>query len=150
VLACGAVGAFLGTRLGSRVSTRVGTRATLAGATAIEGAALAALAIADSVPTLAVIWFLAGVPAGVKIPVARSLQQRLTPNRLLGRVNVSARMFTRGIIVAGALGSGALASTVGLRPTFVVGGAVMVVAALMFAVALRTVPSHGSGEPTAS
>ncbi len=144
VLACGAVGAFLGTRVGSRVSTRFGTRTTLAGATAFEGAALATLAVADSVPVLALIWFVAGVPAGLRIPVARSLQQRLTPNRLLGRVNVSARMFTRGIIVAGALSSGTLASTIGLRPTFVVGGAVVVVSALVFAVALRT----GPGVPT--
>lgn len=149
VLACGAVGAFLGTRVGGRVSARSGTRATLAGATAFEGAALCALAIADSVPVLALIWFLAGVPAGLKIPVARSLQQRLTPNRLLGRVNVSARMFTRGIIVAGALGSGALASTIGLRPTFAVGGAVVIVSALLFAFALRARPSLEPGEPTA-
>ena len=53
-------------------------------------------------------------------------------------------MFTRGIIVAGALSSGTLASTIGLRPTFVVGGAVVVVSALVFAVALRT----GPGVPT--
>jgi hypothetical protein len=82
-----------------------------------------------------------GFPAGVRIPAARSLQQRLTPNRLLGRVNVSARMFTRGVIVAGALGSGALAETIGVRLVFVVGGAVEIVAALLLSVALRPRPA---------
>lgn len=143
VLACGAVGAFLGTLVGGRVSRRWGTRVTLTGATLLEGIALAAMAASRSVPVLAVIWFAGGLPAGVRIPVARSLQQRLTPNRLLGRVNVSARMFTRGIIVVGALASGALATALGLRWTFVVGGAVEVVSAALLSLALR---SHRSGD----
>ncbi|HQZ33932.1 MAG TPA: MFS transporter [Ilumatobacteraceae bacterium] len=139
VLACGAVGAFIGTQLGGTLSRRFGTRAVLATATAVEGLALAAMALSTSVAVLAAVWFLGGLPAGVRIPVARSLQQRLTPNRLLGRVNVSARMFTRGIIVVGALASGALATAIGLRWTFVVAGAVELVAATLMARALRDV-----------
>ncbi len=137
VLACGAVGAFIGTRVGGRLSRRFGTRAMLAALTLVEGIALAAMALSTSVVVLAVIWFVGGVPAGARIPVARSLQQRQTPNRLLGRVNVSTRMFTRGIIVAGALGSGAIAEAIGVRATFAIGGAIEVVAALLIARALR-------------
>lgn len=136
VLACGAVGAFVGTLLGSKLAARFGTRAVLTTATWFEGIALAGMALSTSVVVLAVIWFLGGVPAGARIPVARSLQQRLTPNRLLGRVNVSARMCTRGIIVVGALASGALATRIGLRSTFVVGGAVEILAALLLSLAL--------------
>lgn len=139
VLACGAVGAFVGTRIGGRVSQRFGTRATLATATCVEGLALAAMALSTSVVVLAVIWSLGGVPAGVRIPVARSVQQRLTPNRLLGRVNVSARMLTRGVIVLGAIGSGALAAALGVRAAFAVGGAVEVIAALLIARALGAI-----------
>lgn len=142
VLACGAGGAFVGTLIGGRLSKRFGTRATLATATFVEGVALGAMASSTSVAVLAAIWFVGGVPAGARIPVARSLQQRLTPNRLLGRVNVSARMFTRGIIVAGALASGALATAIGLRSTFVVGGAIEVISALLIARALRGLPPH--------
>jgi predicted MFS family arabinose efflux permease len=141
VLAGGAIGAFGGTLVGARLTNRFGTRAALAAATLAEGAALAAMAVTTSVVALAVVWFLGSVPAGVRIPAARSLQQRLTPNRLLGRVNVSARMFTRGVIVAGALGSGALAETIGVRLVFVVGGAVEIVAALLLSVALRPRPA---------
>ena len=138
VLACGAAGAFVGTLVGARSSRRFGTRATLTGATLIEGGALAAMALSTSVAVLGVIWFVGGIPAGARIPVARSMQQRLTPNRLLGRVNVSARMFTRGIIVAGALASGGLATVVGVRTTFIVGEAIEIVSAPLFARALRS------------
>lgn len=79
VLASGAIGAFFGTLLGGRLSRRFGPRAMLATATFLEGIALAAMALSTSVAVLAVFWFLGGVPAGARIPVARSLQQRLTP-----------------------------------------------------------------------
>ena len=137
VLACGAVGAFIGTLLGECTVRRWGTRTTLVTSLVWEGVALAAMALSTSVAALAVIWFLAGLPAGVRIPVARSLQQRLTPNRLLGRVNVSARMLTRGIIVAGALASGTLATFIGLRNTFLVGGAFQILSAVLMRRALR-------------
>jgi MFS family permease len=144
VLACGAAGAFLGTVFGPSLSRRIGTRVTLAAATLVEGIALAAMALSRSVGVLGVVWFLGGIPAGVRIPVARSLQQRLTPNRLLGRVNVTARMFTRGIIVLGALTSGVFAAVVGVRSAFVVGGIVEIVAGALFAYALRNVTSYTS------
>ena len=136
LLACGAVGAFLGTRMGSAVSKRFGTRTTLAAATGLEGLALVAMAWPSSTVALAAIWFLGGVPAGVRIPVARSLQQRLTDNRFLGRVNVSTRMFTRGIIVVGALVSGAIATVVSVPATFAIGGAIQLLAAFLLARAL--------------
>ncbi len=139
VLACGAVGAFLGTLVSGRLDRRFGARATLSIATLIEGLALAAMALPRSVAPLAAIWFLGGLPSGARIPVSRSIQQRLTPNRLLGRVNVSARMFTRGIIVLGALVSGVLATSIGLRSTFVFGGAIEVLSAIAMSRALRTV-----------
>ena len=142
VLACGAVGAFVGTRLSGGVSRRCSTRATMATTILVEGLALAAMALSTSVGVLAVIWFVGGVPAGIRIPVARSVQQRLTPNHLLGRVNVTSRMFTRGIIVIGALVSGALAAAVGVRWAFVVGGAVQLISAALVARALRTRTGH--------
>jgi MFS family permease len=139
VLACGALGAATGTLIGGRLSRFFGVRAMLTGAMFIEAAAVAAMALPTSVAGLAVIWFVGGVRAGARIPVARSLQQRLTPHRLLGRVNVSARMFTRGVIVAGALASGTLATAIGIRPVFVVAGVVEAAAAVLMARALRSV-----------
>ncbi len=131
VLAAGALGAFGGSLAGSSVARALGRRMTLAGAVVLQGLALIAMAWTDAGWQLAIIWFLGGIPTGVQRPVARSLQQRLTPNHLLGRVNISARVFTRGVIIIGALSSGAVASAVGVRWAFVMGGVVELVAALM-------------------
>jgi hypothetical protein len=88
-------------------------------------------AVAPSLPAVAALWLANGVPAGLQRPVARSMQQRLTPNHLLGRVNVTTRIFTRGIIVFGALAAGALASLTDVRWSFAVGGAIQVVGAVV-------------------
>ena len=85
---------------------------------------LFAMAWADTLPQLLVVWFLHGIPSGAGIPIARGLQQRLAPNRLLGRVNVSARVLTRGSMIAGALAGGILASATSVRWSFVAAGAI--------------------------
>ncbi len=56
---------------------------------------------------------------GVLVSVARGIQQRLSPNEMLGRVNVSARILTRGSMVVGALLGGALATMTSVRWSFV-------------------------------
>ena len=139
VLAAGALGAFGGSLAASSVARTLGRRTTLAGAVLSQAFALIAMAWADAGWQLAIIWFLGGIPTGVQRPVARSLQQRLTPNHLLGRVNISARVFTRGVIIIGALSSGAVASAFGVRWAFVMGGVVELVAALMMWRALLAV-----------
>jgi len=129
VLATGAAGALLGSLAGARISSAIGTRATLAGSVALQGATLVAVAAAASLPLAAAIWFLNGIPAGAQRPVARSMQQRLTPNHLLGRVNVTARIFTRGTMVIGALVAGALATATSVRWSFIAGGITQLIAA---------------------
>jgi MFS family permease len=144
ILATGAAGAFVGSLIGSRVSAIVSARASLAGAVALQGATLAVAAATRSVPALAVVWFFNGLPAGVQRPIARTMQQRLTPNHLLGRVNVTSRIFTRGVIVLGALCAGVIAVRSGVRWSFVVGGVSQLVAAAMVWNAL------GRGDMTAT
>lgn len=139
VLAAGALGAFGGSLAASRVANVLGRRTTLAGAVVLQGLALIAMALTDAGWQLVIIWFLGGVPTGVQRPVARGLQQRLTPNHLLGRVNISARIFTRGVIIVGALSAGTVASTLGIRWAFVTGGATELVAALMMWRALTNI-----------
>lgn len=136
VLGLGAVGAFLGTLIGPSVATRVEPRVSLSVAVLVQGIGLAAAAAAPSLPVLAVLWFVIGIPAGVQRPIARSLQQRLTPNELLGRVNVTARIFTRGVIVVGALVAGGLAAVASVRWSFAVGGLAQIIAAVMLWTAL--------------
>jgi len=129
LLAVGAAGAFLGSLLGARVSSVLGTRWTLAVCVAVQGATVLAVALSPSLPILAAAWFSNGFPAGLQRPVARSMQQRLTPNHLLGRVNVTTRIFTRGAIVPGALAARALASVAGVRWAVAAGGLTQLAAA---------------------
>lgn len=138
LLASGAAGAFLGALSGARISSAVGARAALAGSVAVQGATLVGVAAAGLLPVVAALWFLNGMPAGVQRPVARGMQQRLTPNHLLGRVNVTARIFTRGTIVIGALGAGALATASGVRWSLAARGIIqLVAAAVMWSVLAR-------------
>jgi len=129
LLTAGALGALAGTLVGSRVASAVGLRTALAGAVALQGATLFAIASARSVPLVAALWFANGLPAGWQRPVARSLQQRLTPNHLLGRVNVTARIFTRGVIVPASLAAGGVAAIAGVRAALAAGAVVQLVAA---------------------
>jgi MFS family permease len=140
VLALGAAGAFFGTLAGARLAARIGPRLSLPGAVALQALASGAAAVAPSLPVLAGVWFLNGIPAGAQRPIAQSLQQRLTPNDLLGRVNVTARIVTRGIIVIGALFAGALATRSGVRSSFAVGGLAQLAAAAMMWSALGRGP----------
>jgi MFS family permease len=59
--------------------------------------------------------------------VTVSLRQRITPDRLLGRVNAGYRLLAWGSMPLGAALGGALAEGFGLRPTFVVTSALVVV-----------------------
>ena len=148
ILAVGAVGAFVGSLTGSRLSRAFGPRATLSAATLAQGVALIAMSTSTSVPVALLFWFVHGLPAGIRVPVARSMQQRLTPNRLLGRVNVSSRVFTRGVIIIGALASGALATAADVRWSFGVGGAIETLAAAMTWLALRRYATPAPGSAT--
>lgn len=146
LLATGAGGAFLGSLTGARISSVIGIRATLTGSVALQGAALVAVAAAASLPAVAALWFLNGIPAGVQRPVSQSMSQRLTPNHLLGRVNVTARIFTRGTIVIGALAAGALATAASVRWSFMAGGAAQLIAAsVIWPVLARLSPADSDG-----
>ncbi len=52
-----------------------------------------------------------------------SLRQRITPDRLLGRMNAAYRLVGWGTMPIGAALGGFLAEALGLRATFAVGGA---------------------------
>ena len=52
---------------------------------------------------------------------AISLIQAITPDRILGRANASRRFVRLGVVPLGGFIGGALASTIGLRETMVVG-----------------------------
>ncbi len=137
VLAVGAIGAFLGTLFGPRFSARRGPQFTLTSMGVLQALATAAAAVAPSLIALAALWFAGGLGAGVQRPVSRSVQQRLTPNTMLGRVNTTSRVFTRGVIAVAALGAGTVAALTDVRVAFAVAGLAQLIAAVMMWRAFR-------------
>jgi MFS family permease len=70
-----------------------------------------------------------GVAAVTTIPlwnvVAVSLRQRITPDRILGRINSSYRLVARGTRPLGAAAGGLLGELLGLRAVFAIAAAVI-------------------------
>jgi MFS family permease len=152
LLAAGAIGAFLGSISSARVTELLGRRLTVAGGAAAHGLAWLAMSRADSTPALLIAFFFSGVPIGILVPVTRGIQQRLAPNDMLGRVNVSARILTRGSMVVGALLGGALATMTSVRWSFVFAAAIeLSAAAAMWVILGRgAVDPHKQTEMTAA
>ena len=102
---------------------------------------------AGSELTAAAVLALTQALVGITVPLwsvsARTLQQAVTPDRLLGRVN-SATSFLQFIVAPpAAFVAGVLGDTVGLRPTLFAAGAIAVVAVIYLwpVRSLREVPS---------
>jgi MFS family permease len=96
------------------------------------GGLLAALglAIAFGVPAAAYLvgaacLALTGVTMVLWNVITVSLRQRITPDRLLGRMNASYRLVGWGTMPLGALLGGVLAEALGLRATFLVAAGIV-------------------------
>ncbi len=136
-LAIGALGAVVGSFAAARLVARFGRRRLMVVAMGAQAALLAATAGAPNLSALMIISFAAGIPAGMWMPISRALQQRLTPNQLLGRVNVTGRILTRGSMVAGSLFCGAIAAIASVRLAMGVGAAIEAIAVVLVWLALR-------------
>jgi predicted MFS family arabinose efflux permease len=66
-----------------------------------------------------------------------SLRQRLTPDRMLGRVNATMQFLIMGLFPLGALLGGVLGELVGLRATLWISGGVAVLGVIPLWFALR-------------
>jgi MFS family permease len=125
LLTSSAVGSLVGSWIAPAVERILGRRRTLALSivTGVTGAFMPALTAA-AVPV-----FVGFVAVGVTVVlwnvIAVSLRQRITPDRLLGRVNASYRLFATGTQPLGALLGGLSAEVFGLRPTFALSGLVV-------------------------
>ena len=59
-----------------------------------------------------------------------SLRQAITPDDLLGRVNAVMQMLFRGLLPVGSICAGALAGSMGMRPTLTVGAVGLMLSSL--------------------
>jgi MFS family permease len=73
-------------------------------------------------PTLLVFSFIASFGVWIFNITSVTMYQKITPNRLLGRMTATRRAITWGVIPAAALISGELGATIGLPATIAIGG----------------------------
>ena len=132
VLAAGAVGGFVGAANAGRLTGAAGRRPVLVGSFLALGAGNAVIASAPRPELVAAGSFVAMFAVGSFNVTNSSIRQRVTPDRLLGRVVASSRLPAFGAVPIGGLGGGALARVIGLRPTLGVAAAVsLAIAALV-------------------
>jgi MFS family permease len=129
LLTTSALGAFTGSFIAERVEARLGRSASLT--LTIVGSALfvGAPAITDNPYVLGPVFFVGGMLIVLWNVITVSLRQRITPNRLLGRVNSAYRLLAWGTMPLGAAAGGLLAQWLGLQAMFAVMG--MLIMALL-------------------
>jgi MFS family permease len=120
LLATQGVGSLLGTWLAVPAERRLGRVRTLV-LSVVLGAATLVVPVLTASPVLIGISFaVSGVTMVLWNVVTVSLRQRITPDRLLGRMNAAYRLVGWGTMPIGAFLGGVLAEWLGLRPTFLV------------------------------
>ena len=117
------VGSLLGTWLAVPAERRLGRVRTLAVSVVLSAASLVVPILTASPVLVGASLAVSGVSVVLWNVVTVSLRQRITPDRLLGRMNASYRLVGWGTMPLGALLGGVLAEALGLRAAFLVAAA---------------------------
>ena len=122
LLTTSALGAFVGSFISEWVEARLGRSKSLT--LTVFGVALflGAPALTDNPYVLGPILFVGGVLIVLWNVITVSLRQRITPNRLLGRINSAYRLLAWGTMPLGAAAGGLLAQWLGLQAMFAIMG----------------------------
>lgn len=129
-----AVGAVGGSLVAARVADRAGLTLTLAVSVLASAAMLAVPAVTSQIVLVGASYLAAGLGMALWNVTVVSLRQRLTPDRLLGRVNSAYRLLAWGTIPVGAAVGGLLAELAGIR-------VVLLASAALTAVTLVLLPA---------
>jgi MFS family permease len=136
-LSLGSLGTLAAALTAKPIGARLGVGRTITLAALLFGPATLLIALAPervALPAIVAAMLVLSFGGILYNVTAISLIQAITPDRLLGRANASRRFVVWGVIPLGGLVGGALASTIGLRETMVVGalgGALAVVPILL-------------------
>ncbi|GIJ76225.1 Predicted arabinose efflux permease, MFS family [Micromonospora phaseoli] len=117
-----AAGIVLGSLVAGRIEKLLG-RARALGVSVVAMAAVVGVPALSTNPfVIGAVFFGGGILLAAWNVITISLRQRITPDRLLGRVNSSYRLLAWGSIPIGALAGGLLAELFGLRAVFAIMG----------------------------
>lgn len=116
-LAGGGVGALVGSLVARRLAARFGGGRVLlvAGITVAPLGFCVPLVTASTVWWVAACWLAVVTKVGVDNVLTTSFRQRVTPDRLLGRMNATFRFLLTGALALGAGGAGLLGEVAGVR-----------------------------------
>lgn len=115
-----AIGGVAGSFAGPRIERLLGRSRSLMLAIVLFGMTLAVPAITADVAANVIALIVAAFGSVVWNVITVSFRQRITPDRLLGRMNSAYRLLGWGTMPIGAALGGAIAEIWGLRPTFAV------------------------------
>ena len=137
IISLGSIGTLLAAVSARRVGSALGVGRTVLVSTFIFGPAslLIAFAPADRAAELIVLAIaLLGYGGTLYNVTMISLIQAITPDRILGRANASRRFVVWGVIPLGGIVAAALAETIGVRETIVVGavGGLLAIGPILF------------------
>lgn len=135
LVAAGGVSALAGTFIAGRVIRRIGLGLSIGGMLAFYGLTGSLIVLASGPLWLVAVFLFASQLIGdasvsIYFIAEVSLRQAIIPNDLLGRVNASMQLVTRGALPISAILAGILGGIIGLRLTIAFGVAGVVVAGL--------------------
>jgi len=146
LFSAGAVGSIAGSVLATRIIRGVGPGRALVAATIINGLAYFVVAVTSNAYLVGAMGAVGGLIGAVWNVITVSLRQAIIPDELLGRVNSVYRFVGWGMMPMGAALGGVVASALGLRATYWIGGAVLLAMAL---VTFRSVSDRAIAEARA-
>jgi len=120
LLTASAAGSLVGSLVADRIERWLGRARSLALTMIGAALSLGAPAVTANEVLVGAAFFVGGLTIAVWNVVTVSLRQRITPDRLLGRVNSGYRLLAWGTIPLGAAAGGLLAQLLGLRAVFAV------------------------------
>lgn len=138
----GLAGMVLGTTLGGMLGDRLGRRRTIVGSVLIFGIVTACHALANGVPALTAMRFLAGLGLGGLMPSAASMFAELSPSRSKTlAVTIGMVCVPVGGVLSGLLGAAVL-PTMGWRALFAIGGLIALVIGAILLLILPESPRY--------
>ncbi|MBP7687585.1 MAG: MFS transporter [Thermoflexales bacterium] len=150
-IAMGGVGSLIGSALTDRVVRRFGLGRALIGSGVIGGALSFLIPLASGPVLMATLILMLSQLGGDAFNTlngitSTSLRQAITPDRLLGRTSTSLQVMIAGVGPLGALLSGVLAETIGVRETLWLAAAgVLLSTGWLIVSPIRQVRDHAAG-----
>ena len=114
-------GAIVGSSVAARIPARHELTALTAGSAAMA-ISLGSIAVVPNLPLAIAVGTIGGAGSGIAFTPWFSLLQRMTPDRDRGTAFAMAETFEQTSFVAGMVAAGALISTLGVQPTYLVSG----------------------------